>query len=67
MGRCQEVFDWLKQAVTKEPVLILLDGSKLYEIETDVSDYAISGVLMDGHPVTFKSRKPKETERQYTI
>ncbi|PKI54524.1 hypothetical protein CRG98_025038 [Punica granatum] len=48
--RRRAVFDRLKQAVMEEPVLVLPNFEKLFEVETDASDYAIDGVLMqEGH------------------
>lgn len=48
------MFDKLKTAVASEPVLRLPD----FEVQTDASDRAIGGVLVqEGHPVAFESRK----------
>ncbi|KAL0370774.1 UNVERIFIED_CONTAM: Transposon Ty3-G Gag-Pol polyprotein [Sesamum angustifolium] len=42
--------------------------SKPFTVETDASDYALGGVLMqDGHPVAFESRKLKDVERRYSM
>ncbi|PKI58979.1 hypothetical protein CRG98_020624 [Punica granatum] len=61
-------FDLLKRVVTKEPVLALPCYGKPFEVETDASDFAISGVLMqDGHLIAFESRKLSDIERQYTV
>nr|XP_025669740.1 uncharacterized protein LOC112769436 [Arachis hypogaea] len=43
---CQKAFDELKAAITEGPVLALPDYSKVFEVHTDASDYAIGGVLM---------------------
>ncbi|KAL5732606.1 hypothetical protein ACOSQ2_032298 [Xanthoceras sorbifolium] len=65
---CQEAFEGLKKAVTEEPVLRLLDHSKPYEVQTDASNFAIGGVLMqDGHPIAFESRKLNDMERRYIV
>ncbi|KAE8690049.1 hypothetical protein F3Y22_tig00110929pilonHSYRG00045 [Hibiscus syriacus] len=64
---CQEAFDDLKKVVISEPVLTLPDLEKPLEVETDASDYAIGGVLLqDKHLVAFESRKLNETEARYT-
>ncbi|XP_040937957.1 uncharacterized protein [Gossypium hirsutum] len=65
---CEKAFNQLKQEMTREPVLVLPDFTKPYEVRTDASNYAIGGVLMqDGHPIAFESRKLNETERRYTV
>ncbi|KAK3013710.1 hypothetical protein RJ639_009801 [Escallonia herrerae] len=62
--RCQTAFEGLKEAVTEEPVLALPDHTKVFELQTDASDFAIGGVLMqEGHPIAFESRKLNDTER----
>jgi len=58
----------LKRTVIEEPVLLQTDFSKPYEEHTDVSDFAIGGVLMqEGHPVAYESRKLNDIERRYTV
>ncbi|KAK3006223.1 hypothetical protein RJ639_015567 [Escallonia herrerae] len=46
--RCQSAFEGLKEAVTEEPVLALPDHTRVFELQTDASDFAIRGVLMQG-------------------
>ncbi|XP_042968946.1 uncharacterized protein LOC122301604 [Carya illinoinensis] len=67
-SRCQEAFDDLKTAITEEPVMALPDCTKPFEVQSDASDFAIGGVLMqEGHPIAYESRKLNETERRYTV
>ncbi|PKI61780.1 hypothetical protein CRG98_017830 [Punica granatum] len=62
---CQAAFDRLKRVVTDEPVLALPCYEKSFEVDTDASDFAIGGVLMqDGHPIAFESRKLSD---RYTV
>ncbi|XP_059066505.1 uncharacterized protein LOC131048153 [Cryptomeria japonica] len=62
----QSAFDTLKAKLTEEPVLALPKYSKPFEVQTDASDFAMGGVLMqDGHPIAFESRKLNERERNY--
>ncbi|KAL0411417.1 UNVERIFIED_CONTAM: hypothetical protein Slati_3731400 [Sesamum latifolium] len=54
--------------MVRDPMLALPDMSKPFVVETDVSDFAVGGVLMqDGHPVAFESRKLKDVERCYSV
>ena len=43
---CQQAFEGLKAAITEEPVLMLPDFSKIFEVHTDASNFTIGGVLM---------------------
>ncbi|KAE8692579.1 hypothetical protein F3Y22_tig00110831pilonHSYRG00022 [Hibiscus syriacus] len=64
----RRAFEELKLAMISEPVLVLPDHTKSFEVFTDASDVAIGGVLMqEGHPVAYESRKLNETERRYTV
>jgi len=52
----------------KRPVLRLPDVTKPFELDTDASDFAIGGVLMqEGHSIAFESRKLNDTERKCTV
>ncbi|XP_042951365.1 uncharacterized protein LOC122286598 [Carya illinoinensis] len=56
--KCQEDFEDLKMGIIEELVLALPDCTKTYEVQTDASDFAIGGVLMqEGHPIAYESRK----------
>ncbi|XP_070036452.1 uncharacterized protein [Nicotiana tomentosiformis] len=61
-----EAFDALKMAMSSSPVLALPDLAKPFEVQTDASDYALGGVLLqEGHHVAYESRKLKDAERRY--
>ena len=48
--------------------MALLDHIKVFEVHTDVADFAIEGVLMqDRHPIAFESCKVNDIERHYTV
>ena len=54
--------------MTRGPVLGLVDVTKPFEIETDASDFALGGVLIEeGHPIAYESRKLNDAERRYTV
>uniref|UniRef100_A0A803LYG3 Reverse transcriptase/retrotransposon-derived protein RNase H-like domain-containing protein n=1 Tax=Chenopodium quinoa TaxID=63459 RepID=A0A803LYG3_CHEQI len=57
----QKAFQKLKDSVVKELVLALPNPNKPFEVETDASDFALGGVLLqDGHPIAFESRKSRQ-------
>ena len=65
-SECQVAFQKLKDAITSEPVLRLLDLELPFEVHTDVSNRALGGVLVqEGHPVAFESRKLNAAEQRY--
>ena len=66
-SQCQEAFEGMKKMLSEDPVLAMPDMLKPFEVQTDASDFALGGVLMqEGHPIAFESRKLSETERRYT-
>jgi hypothetical protein len=70
---CQNAFDTLKTKFTEEPVLMMPDQSKPFQIESDASKVATGAVLTqtdsngDRHPVAFLSKTLSDTERKYEI
>jgi len=69
----QKAFESLKKRFTEEPVLIMADQTKPFQIECDASKYASGAVLtqLDGngerHPNAFISKTFSPTERNYEI
>ena len=70
---CQKAFDKLKKQFTKEPVLMMPDHTRPFQIECDASKYASGAVLTqldsngDCHPCAFISKTFSPTERNYEI
>ncbi|KAA0060093.1 uncharacterized protein E6C27_scaffold39G00090 [Cucumis melo var. makuwa] len=65
---CQAAFDDLKQAMMEGPLLGIADVTKPFEVETDASDYALGGVLLqNGHPIAYEIRKLNAAERRDTL
>ena len=65
--RCQASFEDLKAAMMKDPVLAHPDITKPFEVQTDTSNFALRGVLLQkGHPISYKSKKLFEAEKNYT-
>lgn len=58
-NECQQAFENLKKRFTEEPVLMMPDQTRPFQIETDASKYATGAVLTqmdtngDRHPVSF--------------
>ncbi|XP_062021178.1 uncharacterized protein LOC133737687 [Rosa rugosa] len=64
---CEKAFQDLKKAVMEDLVLALPDLNQPFEVQTDASDFALGGVLLQwGHPVAYESHKLLEAERKYT-
>ena len=71
--KCQQAFEELKRCFTEEPVLIMPDQTKLFQIECNASKYASGAVLTqingngNRHPCAFISKTFSETEWNYEI
>jgi len=69
----QKAFDELKKRFTDEPVLMMPNTTKPFQIECDASKYASGAVLSqldingDRHPCTFILKTFSPTERNYEI
>ena len=60
------MFQKLKDAITSEPILRLLELELPFEVHTDASDRALGGVLVqEGHPMAFESQKLDAAEQRY--
>ena len=72
-NKCQESFDTLKRCFTKEPMLLMPDHSKPFQIESDASKVATGAILTqtnlngDRHPVAFLSQTFTDMEQRYEI
>ena len=70
---CQNTFETLKRRFTEEPVLLMPDQTKPFQIEADASKVATGAVLTqldtngDRHPMAFLSKMFTETKRKYEI
>ena len=69
----QHAFDLLKEVFTRAPVLLHVDPTKPFQVETDAFDFAIGAILSqpndDGilHLVAYYSRKFTTLEINYPI
>ena len=59
---CQKAFDELKKRFTEEPVLMMPNHTRPFQIEMDASKYTTGGVLTqldsngNRHPISFISK-----------
>jgi MoaA/NifB/PqqE/SkfB family radical SAM enzyme len=69
----QKAFETLKKRFTEEPVLMMPDQTRPFQIECDASKYASGAVLTqvdgngDRHPCQFLSKTFSPTERNYSL
>jgi RNase H-like domain found in reverse transcriptase/Reverse transcriptase (RNA-dependent DNA polymerase) len=70
---CQKAFDTIKKQFMEEPVLLMPDQSKPFQIKSDTSKVATGMVLTqldsngNRHPVAFLSKTFSETKRKHEI
>jgi RNase H-like domain found in reverse transcriptase/Reverse transcriptase (RNA-dependent DNA polymerase) len=68
---CQESFDQLKKRFTEEPVLIMPNHSKPFQIQVDSSLFATGGILTqmdtngDRHPCAYLPKSLTKEQRNY--
>jgi RNase H-like domain found in reverse transcriptase/Reverse transcriptase (RNA-dependent DNA polymerase) len=68
---CQQFFDQLKKRFTEEPVLIMPDHSKPFQIQVDSLLFATGGILSqintngDRHPCAYLSKSLTKEQRNY--
>jgi hypothetical protein len=69
----QHTFDTLKNMICESPVLIHVDPTHKFQMETDASSYAYGAILSQKatdnkhHPVAFYSKTMTPAERNYSI
>ena len=62
----RKAFEELKHHLCSAPVLTLLDLQQLFEIETNVLDYAVGSILTQhGHPMAYHSEKLSDAVHKY--
>jgi hypothetical protein len=60
-------FNLLKKKITKQPILVLPDFSKTFQVKCDASGFAIGAVLsQDDRPITYFSEKLNEVKVKYS-
>ena len=70
-NKCQESFDLLKKCFTEEPVLMMPDHTRPFQIQVDSLLVATGGILMqmdtnrDHHPCAYLSKSLTKEQRNY--
>jgi hypothetical protein len=63
----QRAFDWVIEALTNAPTLVMPDYTRSFVVTTDASDVGLGAVLeQDGKPVAYLSRKFNPAELNYS-
>ena len=68
---CQHSFELLKKMLTKAPVMVSPDWTKIFHVYTDASDRALGGALMQEktigylQPIYYASKSMSKTEKNY--
>jgi hypothetical protein len=63
----KKIFKLLKEKITGQPVLVLLDFSKTFQVRCDAREFAIGAVLsQDNRPFAYFSEKLNETKMKYS-
>ncbi|MCO5559831.1 hypothetical protein L7F22_013435 [Adiantum nelumboides] len=66
--RQQQAFKLLKEKLTTEPLLILPDSRKSFQVQCDACGSSIGAVLMqDGHVIAYESRVLRGPEKHMQI
>ena len=65
---CQQAFDTVKAALSKDAFLAYPDHNKAFHVYCDASDYQLgAAIFQDGKPVAYYFRKLNSAQRNYTV
>jgi hypothetical protein len=63
----EKSFNLLKRKITEQPILVLPDFQKTFQVKCDASGYAVGGVLsQDDRPVAYYSEKLDDAKLKYS-
>jgi hypothetical protein len=68
MEESEKSFNLLKKKITEQPILVLLDFSKIFQVRCDTSGFSIGAVLsQDNRSVAYFSEKLNEAKIKYSM
>jgi hypothetical protein len=63
----EKSFNFLKQKITKQPILLLSDFQNTFQVKCDASGFAIGAVLIqDDRPISYFSEMLNEAKVKYS-
>jgi hypothetical protein len=63
----EKSFNLLKRKITEQPVMVLPDFQKTFQVKCDASGFAIGAILsQDDRPIAYFSEKLNETKVKYS-
>jgi hypothetical protein len=63
----EKIFNLLKRKITEQPILVLLDLKKTFQVKCDTRRFAIGAVLsQDDKPITYFSEKLNDAKIKYS-
>jgi hypothetical protein len=67
IGEVEKSINLLKRRITEQPILVLPDFSKTFQVKCDASGFSIGAVLsQDDRPITYFSEKMNEAKVKYS-
>ena len=68
IAEAERSFKLLKQKITEQPILVLPDFQKTFQVKCDASGYVVGGVLsQEDRPVAYFSEKMDEVKLKYSM
>jgi hypothetical protein len=65
--KAEKSFKVLKENITEQPILVLTDFGKTFQVRSDASGLAIGEVLSrDNRPIAYFSEKLNDTKKKYS-